>query len=154
MRGKPGLYLLLIPAVLVFTISWVLWSNVFQEKNKTVKIQFQNTYVFADVADTEEKRYRGLSGRKSMSDREGMIFLFTEYAKPVFVMREMNFPIDIIWLKDGVIQEITKNVLPQKTGEILKPYIPSQEVNMVIEVQAGLSERFDIAAGQRAEIHF
>jgi uncharacterized membrane protein (UPF0127 family) len=44
---------------------------------------------------------RGLSGRPSLATDEGMLFLFPSSSVRAFWMKDMNFPIDIIWIDKG-----------------------------------------------------
>lgn len=53
-----------------------------------------------EVSATPEKRFKGLSDRKSIADGTGMLFVFTDQQAQVleFVMRDCPIPIDIIFL--------------------------------------------------------
>src|SRR4051812_34888171 len=50
------------------------------------------------VAKSETERQKGLSGRKSLSQNQGMIFIFDHPDKYGFWMKDMLFPIDIIYI--------------------------------------------------------
>lgn len=59
------------------------------------------------VADTPESRYIGLSNTESLTYDEGMLFMYSSEEKRTFVMRNMNFSVDIIMVdSDGSIEEI------------------------------------------------
>jgi len=63
--------------------------------------------VDAWVADTWPKQYTGLSDTETLNDGQGMLFVFDEVSELTFVMREMDFPIDIVYADaDGVITSI------------------------------------------------
>jgi uncharacterized membrane protein (UPF0127 family) len=49
------------------------------------------------VADTFQKRYTGLSDTESLAPDEGMLFVYEEEGSHAFVMREMDFPLDIVF---------------------------------------------------------
>lgn len=53
--------------------------------------------VTAAVADTAERRYRGLSDTASLPEDRGMLFVFDSVEDHTFVMREMDFGIDIVY---------------------------------------------------------
>ncbi|PSP40262.1 DUF192 domain-containing protein, partial [Halobacteriales archaeon QH_2_66_30] len=63
--------------------------------------------VTAAIADTSDLRYLGLSDTEYLPEDRGMLFVFDEAQELTFVMREMDFPIDIVYADDeGVITSI------------------------------------------------
>jgi len=75
-----------------------------------------------DLALTEAQREQGLSGRQSLNENEGMLFVFDSPGNYPFWMKDMNFPIDIIWLsEDGSVIYIKKNALPESYPEAYGP---------------------------------
>lgn len=50
------------------------------------------------VADTHEEQYQGLSNTEALSPDTGMLFVYAEEAERTFVMREMNYPIDMVFI--------------------------------------------------------
>ena len=63
--------------------------------------------VTAAIADTPELRYTGLSDTESLPEDRGMLFVFKSADSHTFVMREMDFPIDIVYADvDGTITDI------------------------------------------------
>lgn len=90
------------------------------------------------VADNAYRQEKGLGGRDSL-ENDGMLFLFPNFAPYVFVMRNTNFPLDIIWFSGGVVVDIAPNVQPEpgvKEAD-LKRYVPRKPANMVLETRAG-----------------
>src|SRR3989338_5744277 len=66
-----------------------------------------------EIVDTFILREKGLSGHKPILDNEGMFFVFDKPDNYGFWMKDMQFPIDIIWLnKDLKIIYIEKSVSP------------------------------------------
>ena len=63
--------------------------------------------VTAAIADTPDLRYLGLSDTGSLPEDRGMLFVFDEVDDLTFVMREMDFGIDIVYADaKGLITEI------------------------------------------------
>ena len=63
--------------------------------------------VTAAIADTTELRYLGLSDTETLPADRGMLFVFESEQDLSFVMREMSFGIDILYLDaDRAITEI------------------------------------------------
>jgi len=68
------------------------------------------------------------------------LFIFEELGKPVFQTREMKFPLDIIWINDNVIVDISKEAVPTTT----RLYYSQEMVDKVLEVKAGFINKNDI----------
>ncbi|WP_247728282.1 DUF192 domain-containing protein [Halovivax limisalsi] len=63
--------------------------------------------VTAAIADTRDLRYLGLSDTESLPEDRGMLFVYDSVADRTFVMREMDFGIDIVYADaDGQITAI------------------------------------------------
>lgn len=110
------------------------------------------TRIYLDIADTQEERAQGLSGLTELNEDQGMLFVFEERAKRTFWMKGMLIPIDIVWISNGKVIEITENVPPPdpETPDFELPrYSSSQEVDYVLEVNAGFSERNGIEVGDK-----
>jgi uncharacterized membrane protein (UPF0127 family) len=110
-----------------------------------------------EIADTPAKRYQGLSNRQSLCSNCGMLFVWPEVnGRPevrqrIFVMRNMNFSLDIIWIKDNTIVKIDKNLAPEGA----KPrhlYKSGQPVDYVLEVNGGFCEKNNIRVGDEVNI--
>ena len=100
-----------------------------------------------EIADTQEKKEKGLSNRESLGERRGMLFLFEKSGRYGFWMKEMNFAIDIIWIdKNKSVVEITTNVDPKTFPEI---FYPKETIQYVIESQAGFTEVNEIQLGDK-----
>lgn len=89
-----------------------------------------------EIADDALERARGLSGRAALQPNTGMLFLFEDAFIPSFWMKDMNFALDFLWIRDGTIVDITENV-PAPSGDDLPTYSPNQPIDMVLEVNAG-----------------
>lgn len=103
------------------------------------------------VVKTSEERAKGLSGVSSLDTNSGMLFVFQDTDKtPTFWMKEMLIPLDIIWIKDGKIIRIDKNVpipAPKTPDNKLKIYSAGVKVNYVLEVNSGFSDSNSIKVG-------
>ena len=103
------------------------------------------------VADTEEKRSKGLSIYNSLPHDRGMIFDFGKkdiYA--TFWMKDMKFALDIIWINDEKIVKIDENVPtpPVNTPDNKLTLYPSNiPIDYVLEVNSGLSDRYGFKIG-------
>ncbi|MBC8259680.1 MAG: DUF192 domain-containing protein [SAR324 cluster bacterium] len=110
--------------------------------------------ISVEVADTVEKRSLGLGKRQGLKKGWGMLFIFENKKLQSFWMKDMQFPLDIIWLDDYKIIHILQNVQPVAPGEkppILKPSVPA---NFVLELNAGRAAELKLQLGQRLKYKF
>jgi uncharacterized protein len=103
--------------------------------------------VVLDVAATQTQQALGLSGRSSLDKDAGMYFPFAESGRPGFWMKDMNFPLDFIYVNGGKVVEIKGNVQP---SVMPVPFFPSEDVDGVLEVNAGWAETNHIEVGDSA----
>lgn len=112
----------------------------------TQKISVAGHELTVEVADTDETRSQGLSNREKLDDGKGMWFDFTNtnFRKPGFYMKDMLFSIDILWINNGKIIGVEKNIpLPEPNKDLIIYYPPS-EITHVLEVPAGWVDRNSI----------
>jgi len=57
------------------------------------------------VADTARERYEGLSGTTDLP-ADGMVFRYASVGARAYVMRGMNYPIDIVFVADGEVTAV------------------------------------------------
>ena len=105
----------------------------------------------AGIANDEAERKEGLSGKSSLPEAEGLLFDFGQKdIFPSFWMRGMLIPIDIIWINDGKITKIDKNLAPPEKDtpeSSLKLYYPDKPIDYVLEVNAGFSDKNSLKVG-------
>lgn len=99
-----------------------------------------------ELAQTPKQWEHGLSDRDGLDNSDGMLFIFPQYHVPVFWMKDMRFPIDIIWISGNKVVDITPSA-PVETSDTLPTYSPHSAVNMVLETAAGWAKDHDIAIG-------
>lgn len=99
-----------------------------------------------ELAQTPKQWEVGLSNRSDLGELDGMLFIFKNHHVPVFWMKNMQFPIDIIWISDGKVVDITPNV-PVSPSDKLPTYSPREPINMVLETRAGWAIENSIQVG-------
>lgn len=127
-------------------------SNVTTTKNLTIRDFEGNTIATleVEVVDTDEKRSKGLGFRESLATNSGMLFIYDEAKQYTYWMKGMQFPIDIMWIRDNKIADILPNIPPPIEGqsdETLERYSSSVEVNQVLETNAGFVDQNNIQVG-------
>ena len=92
---------------------------------------------------------KGLSGRESMPDSQGMLFIFASPEIRCFWMKEMKFPLDIIWMDaNKYIVTVEENVQPNTYPN---SFCPDQQSQYVIEVNSGVSKRAGLVEGKQLQ---
>ena len=106
------------------------------------------------IADNTYRQHKGLGGRDSLGDYDGMLFIFPSQAKYAFVMRDTRFPIDIIWLSSGQVVDIAPSVQPEPMASEadLKRYSPRKPANMVLETRAGWALEHGLKIGDQLQV--
>ena len=107
-----------------------------------------------EVADTLKKRRLGLGKRTSLKKGWGMLFIFGKRKPYRFWMKDMQFPLDIIWLDNHRIVHIIHNAKPVNSRdepEIMTSPVP---VNFVLEIAAGRAAKLRLKTGQRMKFKF
>lgn len=106
--------------------------------------------VYVEVADDDAERARGLSGRESLPADWGMLFVFERPGVYSFWMYEMRFPLDIIWINETLqVAFIVENAPPCTMLTVCSPYVPNVTAKYVLEINAGLVEKYGIKVGER-----
>lgn len=109
-------------------------------------ITLKDISLTVEMSQTPKQWENGLSGRTDLSELDGMLFVFPQYHVPIFWMKNMHFPIDMIWISGGVVVDITPSA-PVETSDKLPTYSPRVPVNMVLETAAGWAAENNIANG-------
>ena len=111
-----------------------------------VNISVNNCTLLADLSITYEQIILGLSNKSSIKENEGMLFVLSPSSRRGFWMKDMKFPIDVIWLNENKeIVYIKKNLMPCVTN--CPVYYPDRESKYVLEVVAGFVDKQNLKVG-------
>ncbi len=109
--------------------------------------------LIADLALTEDQQIKGLAIKNHVNESQGMLFVFQHPSKQSFWMKDMKFPIDIIWLNaNSSVVYIVPNLEPCPIRGDCPGYSPGEDSLYVLETSAGFSQRHNIRVG--TQIHF
>lgn len=118
-------------------------------------VRFGDATFSLDIAATPIAQARGLSGRREIPERGGMLFLFREPEVHAFWMKGMLTPIDIIWVRGDEIvgfAEYASPPVPGTADDDLPRFRSPSAVDRVIELRAGTVASLGLAPGQQLEI--
>jgi uncharacterized membrane protein (UPF0127 family) len=139
---------LLVVLAAVLLAAPVLGQEFSESGNLLTHLTIKGVPIAAEVVSTPEKLYLGLSHRQGLAEGRGMLFLMKQAGLHAFCMRDMLFPIDIIWIADGKVAGVAQNLSPSYQG-VVTPPVP---VRLVLEVPAGFADRHGIKVGDSMEL--
>jgi UDP-GlcNAc:undecaprenyl-phosphate GlcNAc-1-phosphate transferase len=143
--NKPILILILIIG-LVLGLNFVNKFDSSFSVEKTVEINSQTIEV--KIAQTPEETYQGLSDLKSIPAGTGMLFLYNQFSSCSHVMRGMKFDLDFVFLRDGEVVHLEKDISNNFKGTIKSP----EPCNQVLEINLGEIDRLGIKIGDYMSI--
>lgn len=112
------------------------------------KVSIEGYELSAEIPVTGELMSKGLSVKNQLRENESMLFVFEEPLRHTFWMKDMKFPIDIIWLdSNGKIVHIEENLMPCPLVLICPSYAPNTDSQYVLETIAGFAQRHNISSG-------
>lgn len=115
------------------------------------RVRLGNRIWTVELAMTTARRHEGLSGRRSLGEQEGMLFVYPEERKLSFCMRGCEIPIDIAFLDRQlrVVNLYEMTVEPDRLGRATyESHVPAQ---YALEVSGGALKRAGVRVGDRAE---
>ena len=139
--------LLLILGGLVFPPASPAGEEISEYGNPFTWVTLGQVKVKAEVVSSPEKLFLGLGQRQGLPEGRGLLFIMPAREVQIFCMRDMHFPIDIIWIVDSRVAGIAKNVSPLDQQALCRSPEP---VNYVLEVPGGFCDRHGVKVGDPA----
>ena len=118
---------------------------------RTVEVHVGGAEVRAEIAAGEAAREQGLSGRASLAEDRGMLFVYPDHIERTYWMKGMRFPIDIVWIDRGRVTGVEADA-PVPVGGDLPRYSSRAPADRVLEVRAGWAARHGVERGDRVSI--
>jgi len=112
--------------------------------------------VEVEIADEPYERMLGLMYRNNLEENKGMLFIFQTPGYPSFYMKNMRFPLDILWFDENYkLIYIHENLPPCGFDPCptYTPHDPQSPIKYVLEVNAGWVKRNNIKIGDEAEFN-
>jgi uncharacterized membrane protein (UPF0127 family) len=157
------IYICIILILLTAAAGVVLWGGVDNQSpaisadtpattssaRDTAVAAFGTTTLQLALANTPKERHRGLS-RRSRLPYDGMLFVFGKEDLHGFWMKDMQFPIDMIWLdKNGKVVGVQASASPASYPQT---FYPDQPALYVIETRTGFVQERKIDIGHTIDI--
>jgi len=113
-----------------------------------------NGHVFSlYLAKTSRDQEVGLAKFNRIDNNKGMLFIFDKSDYYSFWMKNMKFPIDIIFINQTKIVDIFQNVPVQKNNNNLPTYTTGEKADKVLEINSGLINDYKIKVGENISLN-
>lgn len=129
--------------LIIWAIVFILFQRDKINSDSQDLLSLGNCKFYIEEVTDDESRQHGLSGRSSLCDNCGMLFVFPKIDKYGFWMKDMHFPLDIIWIRDNKIVEIKEDA-SQNSKET---FYPSEGIDKVLEINANETRNCNIKIG-------
>ena len=144
----------IIVGVLIFVTALAFLNYNYPDK-KTPQAVINNHIFNLEIVKTGKEREIGLAKYKNIPQNFGMLFLFEKPDFHSFWMKNMKFPIDIIFIRNNRIVTIFKNAAPLKSNNEFIPIYRTQKISdTVLEINAGLSNKYNFKTGDFVKINY
>ena len=167
MSKRMALFLLLILCFAGFVFGLYAMVGRTNPKLPVSRVSIGGKTFLAERAETILARTRGLSGRDSLPEDGGMIFIFSSSTTGGFWMKDMKFAIDTVWFRkssplkiltgktwEGKVVGVKENMRPELGKQLwsLKIYYPPKSIDAALELNAGAVKKYGIQAGDTVVI--
>lgn len=142
-KDKILIGIIFLVLIIVVVQKLFLNNSVTVENDNSAEIKIGDSEITVKIAKTVDEKYKGLSDRKKLAENEGMLFLHQRMDSHEYVMRNMNFDLDFIFIRNKDIVDIAKNVSKDYKGVIKGATM----YNKVLEVPAGWTSKNNIKLG-------
>ncbi len=147
-----GTLLILVFSSIYFAVTRNQVSNQTNQNTHTGNLTIGSKRLSVEVMRTPEELRQGLSGRDNLAQNSGMYFEMGKTSPASFWMKDMKFPIDIIWIKDGVIVGVEKSA-PLPTADQIPTFNSPGEITNVLEVNAGFFNQNNLQIGDQVRLN-
>jgi uncharacterized protein len=120
-----------------------------QKINFTLDAKVKDKTWKVAVAATPEQQQMGLMFRTVLPDDEAMLFPFDPPRPVAFWMKNTLIPLDMLYIAQGVIQEIKSQVPPCQKDPCPSYPSKSMTIDQVVEIRGGLAQELGLKSGDR-----
>src|SRR5260221_3370408 len=124
---------IIIGFIIIFLIfSGIILFQINKSPLPKSKVTIDKHTFSVEVATTSAQQQQGLSNKASLPQNQGMLFVFKTAQPYPFWMKNMEFPLDIIFINNNKIVDIFQNVPQPKSANAKLPiYTPNATANQV-----------------------
>lgn len=147
---KANLYYIALSSIMLI---FVIALAIIRSNPKYNEVCFNDRCFFVELAITQQEKIDGLMFRESLDPDKGMLFVYEEEAEYSFWMKNVNFPLDIVWINGNrEVIYIKRNFQPcmEDSCEIAKP---SQKAKYALELNADVLDEMSVEIGDKLVFH-
>ena len=133
---------LILAVLIILIIAFITLSNLLM---RSPKAQINGHTFSLYLAKTAAQQQIGLAKYQKIDMNQGMLFLFAKSDYYSFWMKNMHFPIDIIFIRDNKVVDVFNNV-PVWLNDNLPIYTTKTKADKVLEINAGLARKYGITS--------
>lgn len=113
-----------------------------------ITLFINSTQFSVEIAQTNEEQAAGLGNRDELDKNSGMLFVFEKPSRQLFCMKDMKFPIDIVWIDSNKkVVGFKENAKPEDFPEA---YPSPRDVIYVLEIGSGEVKNHNIKINDQA----
>ncbi len=139
--------------ILIFTLAGTIFigaisffSNLNASVDQKIYLKLENKNIPLLVVSTSETRALGLAGVERLPEDSAMLFTFNEPDYYGIWMKDMKFPIDILWLDENYkIIHMEVNIFPKTYPKI---FLPPEKSLYVLEANSGFAKKNNLKMGE------
>lgn len=122
----------------------------FNKPQNSCYVELNGQKINVTLAKNDAERQLGLSYTKSLAINSGKLFVFDELGMHGFWMKDMNYPIDIIWFDENwSVVGLESNLAPETYPKVFYPKKPAR---YVLEINAGQSNKLNLGFDSVASV--
>lgn len=144
--------------ILFFILAFILGTFVILKivsRGNVATAVINNHRIRIEIADTQDKRVSGLSGRNNMALDSGMLFRFDKPGNYSFWMKDMKFSLDFVFIASGKIVDLMENIpYPQSKESPVITVSSKSEFDSVLEINSGVIKEYNIKVGDQVSLVF
>ena len=135
--------------ILFLVLVLVLFFGFFQKK-KQGQVCFNNYCFDVEIAQTSAQKAKGLMFRESLKGNQGMLFVFKTEKKHSFWMKNVSFPLDIIWINaNKKVVFVSYDSEPCYNNSKCIAIQPTASAKYVLEINGGLAKKIGVKEGSQ-----
>ena len=148
-KVKSKNYFFILAVIVLFLV--VFFSSTRKHTVADIRgVTIAGQHVKVDLALTDAAQEKGLSGRSGLKESEGMLFVFNKPGRYGFWMKDMQFPIDMIWISsEGQVVHMEENIA---TSTYPKAFSNTSSAQYVLELDANAARKYGIYLGTKIDI--
>jgi hypothetical protein len=144
---------LLVGLSVTLAISSLFVKPVPQKLPVSAAVAISNQLINLEVARSRRQKEKGLMYRTSLAADRGMLFVYEPPQTVSFWMRNMEIPLDMVFVRNGQVKLLKVNVPPCPVNSC-PIYETDIAIDQVVELRAGRAAELGLKVGDRINIKF